>query len=71
MIVRLKIINELNYEIRIPQSVFRFIRLQDFIIKSNIDWSKSIYEINKQLYKKYGFKKEEIGFMASMIKPMK
>ena len=61
MIVRLKIINELNYEIRIPQSVFRFIRLQDFMIKSDIDWSKSISEINKQLYKKYGFKNKKLG----------
>jgi hypothetical protein len=32
--------------------------------------SKSIPEIDKQVYKKYGFTKEEIGFIESMIKPM-
>jgi len=55
---------------QVSQDVFRFIPLQDFTIKSDIDWSKSIIEINKQLYKKYGFTKEEIGFIESMVKPV-
>jgi len=55
---------------QVSQDVFRFIPLQDFTIKSDIDWSKTVTEINKQLYKKYGFTKEEIGFIESMIKPM-
>ena len=44
--------------------------LQDFTSESDIDWSKSIPEIDQQLYKKYGLTKEEIAFIESMIKPM-
>jgi hypothetical protein len=46
------------------------IPLQDFTENSDIDWSKSIPEIDKQLYTKYGLTQEEIGFIESMIKPM-
>jgi len=49
---------------------YKFIPLQNFTSKSDIDWSKSIEEIDKQLYKKYGLTKEEIKFIESMIKPM-
>ena len=44
--------------------------VQDFTSDSDIDWSKSIPEIDKQLYSKYGLTQEEIGFIESMIKPM-
>jgi hypothetical protein len=46
------------------------IPLQDFTAKSDIDWSKSISEIDQQLYKKYGLSEEEISFIERMIKPM-
>ena len=49
---------------------YNFVPLQNFTSKSDIDWSKSIEEIDKQLYKKYGLTKEEIKFIESMIKPM-
>ena len=49
---------------------YKFVPLQDFTEKSDIDWSKPIPEIDKQLYAKYGLTKEEIGFIESMIKPM-
>lgn len=49
---------------------YKFIPLQNFTSKSDINWSKSIEEIDKQLYKKYGLTKEEISFIESMIKPM-
>jgi len=52
------------------RDVYKFIPLEDFTEKSDIDWSKSIPEIDQQLYKKYGLTKEEIGFIESMIKPM-
>ena len=45
--------------------------LQNFSTKSDIDWSKSIEEIDQQLYKKYKLSQEEIEFIESMIKPMK
>lgn len=37
--------------------------LQDFTPNSDIDWSKSIPEIDQQLYKKYGLSPEEIEFI--------
>jgi len=37
---------------------------------SDIDWSKSIPEIDKQLYKKYSLSAEEIDFIEKMVKPM-
>ena len=49
---------------------YKFVPLQDFTVKSDIDWSKTIVEIDQQLYKKYSLSKEEIGFIESMIKPM-
>ena len=44
--------------------------IQDFTDKSDIDWSKSIPEIDQQLYKKYNLTEEEINFIESKIKPM-
>ena len=49
---------------------FKFVPLQDFTENSDIDWSKSISEIDQQLYKKYGLSQEEIDFIERMIKPM-
>jgi superfamily II DNA or RNA helicase len=46
------------------------IPLQNFTENSDIDWSKSISEIDQQLYKKYGLSEDEISFIESMIKPM-
>lgn len=55
---------------QVSQDVFRFIPMQDFTTASDIDWSKSIPEIDTQLYQKYGLTKKEIAFIESMIKPM-
>ena len=52
------------------RGVYRFVPLQDFTDKSDIDWSKSIPEIDQQLYKKYNLTEEEINFIESKIKPM-
>jgi hypothetical protein len=49
---------------------FRFVPTQGFTGKSDIDWSKSTQEIDKQLYAKYKFTTEEIEFLESMIKSM-
>lgn len=50
--------------------VYQFVPLQDFTEGSDIDWSKSIEDIDKQLYAKYKLCEEEISFIESMIKPM-
>ncbi|WP_304244258.1 Eco57I restriction-modification methylase domain-containing protein [Phocaeicola plebeius] len=49
---------------------YRFIPMQDFTKESDIDWGKSISEIDAQLYAKYGLTAEEIDFIESKIKPM-
>jgi len=50
---------------------YKFIPLQNFTSNSDIDWTKSIQEIDKQLCKKYKLNKKEIEFIESMIKNMK
>lgn len=54
----------------IVRDKFRFVPLQDFTENSDIDWSKSIAEIDQQLYKKYNLVQSEIDFIEKMIKPM-
>lgn len=49
---------------------YRYVPLQDFSENSDIDWSKSIVDIDEQLYKKYGLSKEDIEFIEKMIKVM-
>lgn len=56
-----------------PNRSFSFgftIPLQNFTSNSDIDWSKSIPEIDQQLYKKYGLSQEEIDFIETRVKPM-
>jgi hypothetical protein len=52
------------------KEVWQFIPLQDFTNNSDIDWSKTISEIDQQLYKKYNLSEGEIEFIERMIKPM-
>lgn len=54
----------------VSKEVFEFVPLQDFTDKSDIDWSKSIPEIDQQLYKKYNLTEDEINFIESKIKAM-
>ena len=51
-------------------TTFKFVPLQDFTANSDIDWSKSIPEIDQQLYRKYGLTDEEIDFIETHVKPM-
>lgn len=55
---------------QVSQDVFRFVPLQDFTSSSDIDWTKPIADIDKQLYTKYNLTNEEINFIEKMIKPM-
>ncbi len=52
------------------QDTYSFVPLQNFTETSDIEWSKSIPEIDKQLYAKYHLYNEEIAFIEKMIKPM-
>lgn len=49
---------------------FALVPLQDFTSTSDIDWSQSIADIDRQLYAKYGLTDDEIAFIEKMIKPM-
>lgn len=50
--------------------VWRLIPLQDFTPASDIDWSQSISDIDRQLYKKYGLDDAEIEFIETHVKEM-
>ena len=54
----------------ITQIVYEFVPMQNFTNGSDIDWNKSISEIDVQLYEKYGLTKAEIDYIESRIKPM-
>ena len=49
---------------------WKYVPLQDFTENSDIDWSKSIHEIDLQLYKKYGLDEKEIEFIETHVKEM-
>lgn len=51
-----------------PSKVYRFVPVLDFSENSNIDWSKSIDEIDNQLYIIYSLSKEEIEYINNKVK---
>lgn len=53
-----------------PPEKWRYIPLQDFTDKSDINWNTSVSDIDKQLYKKYGLTDEEVTFIETNIKEM-
>ena len=50
--------------------VWSYVPLQNFTNNSDIDWTKSINDIDKQLYKKYGLSDKEISFIEEKVKEM-
>lgn len=53
-----------------PRGTWEYVPMQDFTSGSDIDWSKSIPEVDTQLYFKYGLDADEIEFIESHVKPM-
>ena len=53
-----------------PKEKWSKVPMQDFTSNSDIDWTKSIPEIDQQLYKKYGLDQNEINFIESKVKAM-
>lgn len=49
---------------------WKYVPLQDFTSNSDIDWSKSVHEIDLQLYQKYGLSEDEIDFIETHVKEM-
>lgn len=51
-------------------AVWRYIPKQNFTDNSDINWSKSVAEIDQQLYTKYGLDEKEIEFIETHVKEM-
>lgn len=49
---------------------WKYVPLQDFTSNSDIDWSQSISDIDKQLYQKYNLSDDEINFIETHVKEM-
>lgn len=49
---------------------WKYVPMQDFTANSDINWSKTIPEIDEQLYQKYNLSKEEIDFIEEKVKEM-
>ena len=47
-----------------------YVPLQDFTFNSDIDWTQSVADIDRQLYAKYGLDDDEISFIESHVKEM-
>lgn len=52
------------------QETWANVPLQNFTASSDIDWSKSIAEIDRQLYAKYKLEQNEIAFIETHVKAM-
>jgi DNA or RNA helicases of superfamily II len=53
-----------------PKSTWQRVPVQDFTPNSDIDWTKSIPEIDQQLYTKYGLDEHEIAFIEEKVRAM-
>lgn len=50
--------------------MWEYVPMQDFTSSSDIDWSKSVDDIDRQLYRKYGLNNEEIAFIEEKVQRM-
>lgn len=53
-----------------PKATWAYIPLQDFTSESDIDWTVSVAEVDRQLYRKYGLSAEEVAFIESKVREM-
>ena len=72
--IRTQFVRFLLASILITQNIvrdkFAFVPIQNYKGESDIDWSASISDIDRQLYRKYGLSADEVAFIEKMIKPM-
>ena len=64
------LVSQLAATQHLSKDKFRLVPIQNYTSSSDIDWTKPIADIDKQLYAKYGLSKSEVEFIESMIKPM-
>ena len=53
-----------------PSETWAYVPMQDFTTSSDIDWTQSVANIDKQLYKKYSLFDDEIDFIETHVQPM-
>ena len=49
---------------------WQYVPLQDFTVNSDIDWTQSVADIDRQLYQKYDLSPEEIAFIETHVREM-
>ena len=64
------LVSVLKSDQNIGNRTYALVPMQNFTTNSDIDWTKSISEIDEQLYKKYSLSKSEIDYIKDTIKPM-
>lgn len=52
------------------RDAWKNVPIQDFTSQSDINWTKTIPEIDQQLYKKYKLNEEEMSFIETKVKEM-
>ena len=69
-----KLFRTVFYKDKISQNTaiqtYKSVPIQNFTNNSDINWTKSITDIDKQLYKKYGLSDKEISFIEEKVKEM-
>lgn len=53
-----------------PPATWAKVPLQDFTVNSDIDWTQSVADIDRQLYQKYDLSPEEIAFIEAHVREM-
>ncbi|WP_057489139.1 Eco57I restriction-modification methylase domain-containing protein [Streptococcus oralis] len=53
-----------------PPATWAKVPLQDFTVNSDIDWTQSVADVDRQLYQKYDLSPEEIAFIETHVREM-
>lgn len=73
--IKTKFVRILISALKVTQDItpekWKYVPLQDFTDASDIDWSRSVADIDRQLYAKYGLDEKEIEFIETHVKEMK
>ena len=64
------LISQLASTQHLSKEKFAYVPILNFANTCDIDWNKSVAEIDQQLYAKYGLDESEIAFIESKIKVM-
>lgn len=52
------------------KGTWKYVPLQDFTVNSDIDWTQSVADIDRELYQKYDLSPEEIAFIENHVREM-